>query len=209
MKEKGGLLFIFQQHVETPTVICVSVCQTTYKVEANFGSEELTIFRGKTEGGKRNRTSIHTAKSVAKLRVKLSPYKTQILSSVQSVILLSNQNTLTSWTHSVSVGSLQAKLWGAPSRKQAESHPPETKMISLFCNNSSWIYTRLLLLCPLLLFYHLFLFFLSLSRSPHLLKYEAARLWKHKGDLFLSVCMIFSTERSIGMTTRFIINYQE
>lgn len=208
MKEKGGLLFIFQQHVETPTVIWVSVCQTIYKheVEANFGSEELTIFRGKTEGGKRNRTSIHTAKSVAKL--KLSPYKTQIPSSVQSVILLSNQNTLTSWTHSVSIGSLQAKLWGAPSRKQAESHlqkPKWSVYSAIILHESTLGY------CSFVLYFSftIFFFFFSLSRSPHLLKYEAARLWKHKGDLFLSVCMIFSTERSIGMTTRFIIDYQE
>lgn len=38
---------MLQYRVETPTVIRVTVCQTTYKhrVEAKFGSEELTVIQ--------------------------------------------------------------------------------------------------------------------------------------------------------------------
>lgn len=74
-------------------------------------------------------------------------------------------------------------------QKASRITSPETKVISLFCCDSPWICGRLLLLSPLLLFYCLSYFFFSLSRSPHLLKYEAIRLWKHKGDLFPSVCV--------------------
>lgn len=130
---------------------------------------------------------MNPAKSVTKLWVKLS--------------FLIPLCPLPSWSYcllikgvwhlvhiALSIGSLQAKLWEAPSRKQAESHLQKPKW-SVY--SAVTLHESMVGYCSLVLYFSftVFLTFFSLSRSPHLLKYEAIRLWKHKGDLFPSVCV--------------------
>lgn len=103
------------------------------------------------------RINIYTSKPATELGVKVSLSRLWSLSSVQSVILPANHrfdifNTFTFPKISVS------QAVGSSKQKADWITSPETKMISSFCYKSSWIYTRLLLLCPLFLFYHLFFF---------------------------------------------------